>query len=70
MTQWTQRPNRRTRRADPTDDHGGDKMDVMSVEIPKDLARLLRIREKDLPKSVKEQLNNFTILAKVLIWKK
>ena len=30
-------------------------MDVMSVEIPKDLARLLRIREKDLPKRVKEQ---------------
>ena len=31
-------------------------MDVMSVEIPKDLARLLRIREKDLPKKVKETL--------------
>lgn len=32
------------------------KMDITTVEIPKDLAQLLRIREKDLPKKVKEIL--------------
>ena len=29
-------------------------VDVTTVEIPKDLTRLLRIREKDLPKKVRE----------------
>jgi len=31
-------------------------MDVTSVEVPKDLARLLKTREKDLPKKVREIL--------------
>ncbi len=34
----------------------GDKMDITTVEIPKDLAHLLRIREKDLSKKIKEIL--------------
>ena len=36
--------------------NGGEKMGVTSVEIPKDLALLLKTREKDLPKKVKEIL--------------